>query len=101
MKQAKIKTDLQLLAESIKKMKEVLNSQSMVDNLYDDSDVAKYMLKSANTVYDSIDYIINNIALPIEIEHIKIVYELGKADMQNGVDISAEEFFNKTYELGK
>jgi len=101
MKQEKIKTDLQLLAESIKKMKEVLNSQSMVDNLYDDSDFAKYMLKSANTVYDSIDYIINNIALPIEIEHIKIVYELGKADMQNGVDISAEEFFNNTYELGK
>ena len=96
----KFKTQIQILSESINAMKKMLNSDSMTQNLNTREDGALGLMVS-NQIFDSILYILHEVAKPHDIEHIKFIYDCAKNDMAEGLNLSGEDFFNENYELGE
>ena len=96
----KLKTQIQILSESINAMKKMLNSDSMTQNLQTHEHGGLGLMVS-NQLFDSILYIIEEVAKQHDIEHIKFIYDCAKNDMAEGLDLSGEQFFNANYELGE
>jgi hypothetical protein len=90
----KRKTQSQILHESISKMKEYVNSDTITK--YADNDEGKIMMVVANQMLDSVLVIIKDMSMPFDIEEIKNIYNSAKMDMAEGINLSGEEFFNKT-----